>query len=137
MTDFDWFLQSFCYVTFHHTSNFSRKANPIFIVPASPEFVTKPQDVTVSLNGLAKFDCVARGNPPPSVFWTKEGSQLLMFPGNSYGRMAISQDGGLTINGVLREDSGFIVCSALSVAGSATARAFLQVKLDEFLLLLF
>ncbi|CAB0018009.1 unnamed protein product, partial [Nesidiocoris tenuis] len=51
-----------------------------------------------------------------------------MFPGNSYGRMAVALDGSLTIHGVLREDSGFIVCSALSVAGSATARAFLQVR---------
>uniref|UniRef100_A0A146L1T0 Roundabout 2 n=1 Tax=Lygus hesperus TaxID=30085 RepID=A0A146L1T0_LYGHE len=103
-------------------------ARATLTVHSSPEFTTKPQDETVSLNGLAKFDCVARGNPPPSVFWTKEGSQLLMFPGNSYGRMAVSQDGRLTIHGVLREDSGFIVCSALSVAGSATARAFLQVR---------
>jgi roundabout axon guidance receptor 2 len=27
------------------------------------------------MNGIAKFECVANGNPPPSVFWTKEGSQ--------------------------------------------------------------
>lgn len=51
-----------------------------------------------------------------------------MFPGNSYGRFAVSQSGQLSIHGVLKQDAGFIVCSALSVAGSATARAFLQVK---------
>lgn len=95
---------------------------------AAPMFVIKPEDETVPLNGIAKFECVARGNPPPSVFWTKEGSQVLMFPGNNYGRMAVSSKGQLSVHGVLREDAGFIVCSALSVAGSAVARAFLQVS---------
>lgn len=51
-----------------------------------------------------------------------------MFPGNSYGRLHVSAQGTLHIQGVQREDSGYLVCSALSVAGSDTARAFLQVK---------
>ncbi|XP_014248360.1 roundabout homolog 2-like isoform X2 [Cimex lectularius] len=103
-------------------------AKAALTVHSAPSFVVKPQDRTVSLNGLADFDCLAEGNPRPSVFWTKEGSQVLMFPGNSYGRLAVSQTGKLSIHGVLREDSGFFVCSALSVAGSATTRAFLQVR---------
>lgn len=52
-----------------------------------------------------------------------------MFPGNSYGHMLVSSDGTLRIQGVQKEDAGFLVCSALSVAGSTTARAFLQVSL--------
>lgn len=51
-----------------------------------------------------------------------------MFPENSYGRLHVSSQGTLQIQGVQREDSGYLVCSALSVAGSDTARAFLQVK---------
>ncbi|XP_073968766.1 roundabout homolog 2-like isoform X2 [Rhodnius prolixus] len=105
----------------------SISAKAILTVHSAPMFVIKPEDETVPLNGIAKFECVARGNPPPSVFWTKEGSQVLMFPGNNYGRMAVSSKGQLSVHGVLREDAGFIVCSALSVAGSAVARAFLQV----------
>ena len=42
------------------------------IVHAEPVFLVKPNAARVGLNGIAKFDCVARGNPPPSVFWTKE-----------------------------------------------------------------
>ena len=30
----------------------------------------------MGMNGLAQFECVAEGNPPPSVFWSKEGSQV-------------------------------------------------------------
>ncbi|KAF6202601.1 hypothetical protein GE061_002999 [Apolygus lucorum] len=103
-------------------------ARATLTVHSAPEFVVKPMDAAVSLNGIAQFDCVAKGNPRPSVFWTREGSQLLMFPGNSYGRLAVSEGGRLAINGVLSQDTGFIVCSALSVAGSVTARAFLQVR---------
>jgi roundabout axon guidance receptor 2 len=90
-------------------------------------FVIKPQDQKIGMGGSASFECVARGNPPPSVFWNKEGSQAIMFPGNKYGRMDVSSEAVLTINDVVREDSGYVVCSALSLAGSATARAFLQV----------
>ena len=49
------------------------------------------------MNGIAKFDCGANGNPPPSVFWTKEGSQELMFAGTTHGQMFVSEDGTLTI----------------------------------------
>lgn len=94
---------------------------------APPEFSKRPADQKVGLNGIARFECEAQGNPPPSVFWSKEGSQVLMFPGNSYGTMTVAPEGSLTITGVQREDAGFLVCSALSVAGSTTARAYLQV----------
>lgn len=87
----------------------------------------KPQDQKVGLNGVATFECEAEGNPPPSVFWTKEGSQVLMFPGMAHGHFHVTQNGALRIQGVQKEDAGYLVCSALSVAGSTTVRAFLQV----------
>lgn len=98
---------------------------------APPKFTAQPLDRKVGLNGVATFDCVAAGNPPPSVFWTKEGSQMLMFPDNAYGHIHVSAHGTLQIQGVQREDAGYFVCSALSVAGSTTIRAFLQVSVPE------
>lgn len=95
---------------------------------ALPEFLSKPQDVKIGSNGIATFDCVASGNPPPSVFWTKEGSQVLMFPDNSYGHVQVTTQGTLQIRGVQKEDAGYYVCSAISVAGAGTTRAFLQVS---------
>jgi roundabout axon guidance receptor 2 len=94
---------------------------------APPTFIEKPRDQKVGLNGVVEFHCSASGSPPPSVFWTKEGSQLLMFPDTSYGHMHVNGHGTLRIQGVQREDAGFLVCSALSVAGSSSVRAFLQV----------
>lgn len=52
---------------------------------------------------------------------------MLMFPDNSYGHVHITNQGTLQIQGVQKDDAGFFVCSALSVAGSSTIRAFLQV----------
>lgn len=77
---------------------------------------------------MAKFECVASGNPQPSVFWTKEGSQELMFPDNTYGHFRVSSEGTLEISNVRKDDAGYYVCSAFSVAGSGTTRAFLQVS---------
>lgn len=87
-----------------------------------------PTDQKIGLNGIATFTCVTKGNPPPSVFWTREGSQVLMFAGNTYGHFHISGDGTLKIQGAQKEDTGFLVCSALSVAGSTSVRAYLQVN---------
>lgn len=51
-----------------------------------------------------------------------------MFPDNSYGHIHVTGHGTLQIQGVQKEDAGYFVCSALSVAGSVTIRAFLQVS---------
>lgn len=93
--------------------------------------MVKPKDEKVGINGIAIFDCVASGNPKPSIFWSKEGSQTLMFPDNTYSHMHVTSQGTLQIRGVQKDDSGYFTCSALSVAGSATTRAFLQVTSIE------
>ena len=49
-----------------------KHTDPYLIISAEPVFIVRPSAARVGLNGIAKFDCVARGNPPPSVFWTKE-----------------------------------------------------------------
>lgn len=99
-----------------------------FDILAPPVFVDRPRDQKVSLNGVVEFQCSAKGNPPPSVFWSKEGSQILMFSDNSNGHMHVNAHGTLRIQGVQREDAGWLICNALSVAGSNSVRAFLQVR---------
>lgn len=99
---------------------------------ALPVFLSKPQDIKTGINGVAKFECVATGNPQPSVFWTKEGSQELMFPDNAYGHLQVTSEGTLEIKSVQKDDAGYYVCSAFSIAGSGTTRAFLQVSFVLF-----
>lgn len=103
----------------------------LFVFTAPPVFIVRPQDQKVTVNGVVTFKCSAGGSPLPSVFWTREGSQTLMFPNNSYGNMHVSGQGSLQIRGVQREDDGYFVCSALSVAGSVTSRVYLQVSWDR------
>ncbi|EDS34675.1 roundabout [Culex quinquefasciatus] len=103
----------------------SARANLAVNIP--PSFTVRPQDQRVVPNGVATFRCAATGSPAPSVFWTKEGSPTLMFPNNTYGGIQIGGQGALQIRGVQREDEGYYVCSALSVAGSVTSRVYLQV----------
>jgi len=51
-----------------------------------------------------------------------------MFPNQDYDRMSVTEDGSLVIDPVRREDAGEYVCKALSVAGSAYAKAKLDVR---------
>ena len=73
------------------------EASASLAVHSHPSFLVKPRDQRVGMNGIAKFECVADGNPPPSIFWTKEGSQDLMFQGTTHGQMHVTEDGTLTI----------------------------------------
>jgi hypothetical protein len=43
-------------------------------VAAPPDFIVKPDDRKVAVNGVTTFTCSAHGQPPPSVFWSKEGN---------------------------------------------------------------
>ncbi|CAG7832052.1 unnamed protein product [Allacma fusca] len=110
----------------------SVRASALLSVHSRPKFLVKPKEsVRVGLNGVAKFECSASGNPTPTTYWRKEGSQELFFPSSSYGRLHISPEGTLRIQGVKKEDSGIYVCSALSPAGSRDAEARLEVTSQE------
>ncbi|XP_050485640.1 protein sax-3-like isoform X2 [Bombus huntii] len=107
-------------------------ATATLTVHSRPIFSSFPKDEIVSVGSNVSFSCAARGAPQPSIFWTREGSQELMFPGNEYqGRYKITEDGSLRIKSVLGKDEGHYVCSAISQAGASTATVFLQVTSVE------
>lgn len=107
-------------------------ASATLIVHSRPVFTHFPKDEVVSTGSDVSFACSARGAPKPSIFWTREGSQELMFPGNVYqNRYTVSEDGSLHIKEVIRKDEGHYVCSAISQAGASTATVFLQVASAE------
>ncbi|XP_054448733.1 roundabout homolog 3 [Pteronotus mesoamericanus] len=100
-------------------------------VHVPPQLVTQPQDQVAAAGERVTFHCETKGNPPPAIFWQKEGSQVLLFPSQSLqptGRFSVSPGGQLSIMGVQSGDAGYYVCQAVSVAGSVLAKALLKVK---------
>ncbi|XP_077449050.1 roundabout homolog 3 [Stigmatopora argus] len=100
-------------------------------VHVPPQIVVHPRD-QITVPGLTvTFLCGTKGNPPPAVFWQKEGSQILLFPiqeQTQQGRFFVSPNGELTIMDVHVEDSGYYICQAISVAGSILTKALLEVQ---------
>lgn len=101
---------------------------PLNMCTAQPSFIVTPRDKSVGVGRRVSFRCEVTGNPPPAVFWNKAASQALMFPRQDNGRFSVSDDGTLTIEPVRKEDDGDYQCQALSLAGSAFAKARLEVK---------
>nr|XP_045750737.1 roundabout homolog 3 isoform X1 [Mirounga angustirostris] len=100
-------------------------------VHVPPQLVTQPQDQMAAPGESVAFQCETKGNPPPAIFWQKEGSQVLLFPSQPFqpkGRFSVSPRGQLNITDVQSGDAGYYVCQAVSVAGSILAKALLEVK---------
>ncbi|XP_043106747.1 roundabout homolog 3 isoform X5 [Puntigrus tetrazona] len=96
-----------------------------------PQIVVRPRDQISAQGRTVTFLCGTKGNPPPAVFWQKEGSQVLLFPSqppSQSGRFSVSLSGELTITDVHSEDSGYYICQAISVAGSILTKALLEVE---------
>ncbi|KAK2532696.1 hypothetical protein Q9233_005050 [Columba guinea] len=106
------------------------EASGTLTVHVPPQLVTSPRDQTVNPGQSVTFQCQSKGNPPPAVFWQKEGSQTLLFPAqppHDTARVSVSPAGAITITAVQASDAGHYLCQAISVAGSVLARARLQV----------
>ncbi|KAL3057510.1 hypothetical protein OYC64_007888 [Pagothenia borchgrevinki] len=107
------------------------EASAMLQVHVPPQIASKPRDQIASQGRSVTFECGTTGNPPPAIFWQKEGSQMLLFPGqppSQSGRYSVSMSGELTIADVHPEDSGFYICQAISVAGSVLTKALLEVE---------
>ncbi|NWS16837.1 ROBO2 protein, partial [Pachyramphus minor] len=106
------------------------EASGTLTVHVPPQLVTGPRDQAVTPGQSVTFQCQSKGNPPPAVFWQKEGSQTLLFPGQPplpSSRVWVSPGGAMTITDVRPGDAGHYLCQAISVAGSVLARARLEV----------
>ncbi|NXT87170.1 ROBO2 protein, partial [Anhinga rufa] len=107
------------------------EASGTLTVHVPPQLVTGPRNQTVAPGQSVIFQCQSKGNPPPAVFWQKEGSQTLLVPGqppHPTGRFSVSPSGALTIADVQPTDAGYYLCQAISVAGSALAKARLDLE---------
>lgn len=103
---------------------------------ALPKFIIRPTAQTIDAQGDASFECQATGFPKPTLFWSIEGNRSIIFPGMAVGNYnATSSIEGLsvlTISHAAGHDNGLIViCSALNVVGSISARAKLSISTQD------
>lgn len=47
-----------------------------FVLTDPPEIIKKPQNLGVRVGGVATFYCAARGDPPPTIVWRKNGKKV-------------------------------------------------------------
>ncbi|XP_071317205.1 roundabout homolog 4 isoform X1 [Trachinotus anak] len=91
-------------------------------VLAKPVLVLKPENVSVRVGESAHFYCQAKGDPPPSVVWSREQGPL------PNGRYLVNPDQTLQIHYVTGQDAGKYTCTAVNDVGVVTASAQLQVE---------
>lgn len=105
-----------------------QEAQAVLTVHSPPSFTVTPRDKVVGVGKRVSIRCEVTGNPTPAVFWNKASSQTFMFPNKDHGRFRVTADGSLTIDNVQKEDAGEYTCQGLSMAGSAYAKARVEVK---------
>ncbi|XP_035482611.2 roundabout homolog 1 isoform X1 [Scophthalmus maximus] len=91
-------------------------------VLAKPVLVLKPENVSVRTGESAQFFCQAKGDPPPSVVWSREQGPL------PNGRYLVNPDQTLQIHYVTAQDAGKYICTAVNDVGVVTASAQLLVE---------
>ncbi|XP_041924497.1 roundabout homolog 2-like isoform X1 [Alosa sapidissima] len=109
------------------------EASAMLQVHVPPQIDIEPRDQVSTQGRTVTFRCGTTGNPQPAVFWQKEGSQILLFPGqppSQSGRYSVSMSGELSISDVHPDDAGYYICQAISVAGSTLTKARLEVESD-------
>ncbi|CAL8362600.1 unnamed protein product [Merluccius merluccius] len=107
------------------------EASAMLQVHVPPQISIKPRDQIAAQGKMATFHCGTTGNPPPAIFWQKEGSQMLLFPGqppSQSGRYSVSMDGELSISD--EADSGMYTCVVSSTKGESSWSGMLTVRED-------
>ncbi|KAL3871612.1 hypothetical protein ACJMK2_039603 [Sinanodonta woodiana] len=97
-----------------------------------PEFTKRPANQRVIEGERAVFECMATGNPAPSMSWVKDFQKEILVTGLYY---EVHDNGTLVINAARVEDSGIYWCYAENILAQIAAVATLSVTvLPNFVL---
>jgi len=89
-----------------------------------PTVRIEPERQTIGQGKSTELKCLATGNPPPKVTWTKAGEDL------SSPSITVSGNNLMVRNAVVT-DRGVYLCSAENSAGSDRASSFLEIEPRE------
>uniref|UniRef100_A0A2S2Q4Y0 Roundabout 2 n=1 Tax=Sipha flava TaxID=143950 RepID=A0A2S2Q4Y0_9HEMI len=118
-----------------HAENHQGKVNAAssLTVHSVPLIAQRPADTHVSAGSNAIFECGVRGNPKPTIFWSLQNNDTVLFPKESWNEFHAEDTkdsvSTLIIYNVKREqhDQLVVMCSATNEAGSDEWRATLTV----------
>ncbi|KAH9592566.1 hypothetical protein MS3_00004447 [Schistosoma haematobium] len=109
-------------------------ANPVgedlgelrLVVESKPYLVNHPNNMTAQIGSVVVMECLAEGQPKPTITWYKDKQQIIL-----RGHRSLVNNGSLRIVGVSSDDDGLYHCVASSSLGEDfSPPAFLQVQLD-------
>uniref|UniRef100_A0A1I8NX65 protein-tyrosine-phosphatase n=1 Tax=Stomoxys calcitrans TaxID=35570 RepID=A0A1I8NX65_STOCA len=94
-----------------------------------PEIIKKPQNQGVRVGGVATFYCAARGDPPPTIVWRKNGKKV---SGTQSRYTVLEQPGGVSILRIEpvrsgRDDAPYECVAENGVGDAVSADATLTV----------
>ncbi|XP_055852475.1 tyrosine-protein phosphatase Lar isoform X5 [Episyrphus balteatus] len=93
-----------------------------------PEIIKKPLNQGVRVGGVASFYCAARGDPPPSIVWRKNGKKV----SGTQSRYTVIETGGVSILRIEpvragRDDAPYECVAENGVGDAVSADATLTV----------
>ena len=101
----------------------------LFTITDPSEITNQPQNVTTRIDDHVTLSCDVKGNPSPSLSWTKNG--IVIATGDDSRIRFTEQNRRLTIMNVSKADSGGYQCVAnnsLGIANSSVATLDVQCK---------
>uniref|UniRef100_A0A8D2KTM3 Hemicentin 1 n=1 Tax=Varanus komodoensis TaxID=61221 RepID=A0A8D2KTM3_VARKO len=90
---------------------------------SAPVITTEPVETIVDAGTTAVLNCLAEGEPPPSIEWSRQGWPLL-----GEDRMTILTNGSLRILAARKEDTSEYECVARNLLGSVLVKVPLIVQ---------
>ena len=89
-----------------------------------PHLVRAPADTTVLVGDSVDLACQVTGDPPPSVYWSRQNDRMPVE------RINVLTDKTMRIEQVRPQDEGTYVCEADNIVGSVTASATVTVHCE-------
>uniref|UniRef100_A0A8C6S146 Obscurin n=1 Tax=Nannospalax galili TaxID=1026970 RepID=A0A8C6S146_NANGA len=102
-----------------------REQQLVATVEGAPSMQVTIEDVQVQVGGMAQFEAVIEGSPPPIVTWYKDSNQLM-----DSAQLSQQQDGttySLVLKDVTQQDAGVYTCLAHNAGGQVFCKAELLV----------
>ncbi|XP_041377591.1 basement membrane-specific heparan sulfate proteoglycan core protein-like isoform X3 [Gigantopelta aegis] len=100
------------------------RASATIRLEATPTAQIEPRYLQLTLGSSMEFRCVAMGNPPPTIVWTRGESGPLP-------DYATVENGVFRIASVSKADEAEYYCKATNPSGTSTVRTILYVQGEE------